>query len=88
MRWKGKYKGLAKFVGFITVLGWQYGYNYQFYGAQVFAKSLYAKFQVKNQAEALVLSVYRCNYQSSLVDCHELMLMSFLSYVLMIQTTG
>ncbi len=48
MRWKGRYKGLAKFVGFVTVLGSQYGYNYQFYGAQVFAKSCYAKFQVKN----------------------------------------
>lgn len=46
-RVRERYGVIGQFVGFLQQVNWQFGRNYQFYGVDVFAKLLYAKFRSK-----------------------------------------
>ena len=39
---------LNNFIGFFPSIGEQYGRNYQFYGMEVFAKSIYSKYKINS----------------------------------------
>lgn len=75
-------------MGFLSSANHQYGRNYQVYGMEVFAKEMVQKHKRNTDINTEVFSVYKINYLTSLKNCHQLMMSSFLSFIVGVETTG
>jgi hypothetical protein len=54
----------------------------------MFSRLMQQQHMKSSEVNLALLTVYKVNYQLSLLNCHQLMMSAFLSFLLVLETTG